>query len=104
MVRGDNNLSTCYQYTVTGAAGCKVLGIKFYDKMMDLIGREATHLVGSRVSTIVGSCRSKDAFSQRLCQAQFTGLTRLEVSIYLDAEGRYSPMLPSVKTLWHVKM
>ena len=67
VVRGDNNLSTCYQYAVTDATGCKVLGIKFYDKMIDLIGREATHLVGSRVSTIVGSCRSKDTFSQRLC-------------------------------------
>ena len=72
--------------------------------MMDLIGREATHLVGSRVSTIVGSCRSKDAFNQRLCQTQLTGLTRLEVSIYLDTEGRYNPMLPGVKTLWHIKM
>ena len=101
---GDNNLSTCYQYAVTDATGCKFLGIKFYDKMIDLIGREATHLVGSRVSTIVGSCRSKDAFSQRLCQAQLTGLTRLEVSIYPDTEGRYNPMLPSVKTLWHLKI
>ena len=72
--------------------------------MVDLIGREATHLVGSRVSTIVGSCRSKDAFNQRLCQAQLTGLTRLEVSIYPDTEDRYNPMLPSVKTLWHIKM
>ena len=72
--------------------------------MIDLIGREATHLVGSRVSTIVGSCRSKDAFNQRLCQAQLTGLTRLEVSIYSDTENRYNPILPGVKTLWHIKM
>ena len=104
MIRGENNLSTCYQYAVADNTGCKVLGIKFYDKMMDLIGREATHLVGSRVSTIVGSCRSKDEFNQRLCQTQLTGLTRLEVSIYPDAEDRYNPMLPSVKTLWHLKM
>ena len=39
-----------------------------------------------------------------MCQAQLTGLTRLEVSIYLDAEGRYNPLLPGVKTLWHIKM
>ena len=71
---------------------------------MDLISREATHLVGSRVATIVGSCRSKDAFNKRLCKAQLTGLTRLEVSIYPDAEGRYDPMVASVKTLWHKKM
>ena len=37
-------------------------------------------------------------------QAQLSGLTRLEVSIYLDAEGRYNPLLPGVKTLWHIKM
>ena len=97
-------MSTCYQYAVTNETGCKVLGIKFYDKMIDLIGREATLLVGSRVSSIVGSCHSKDAFNERLRQTQRTGLTRLEVSIYPDAEKRYDPTLPGVKTNWHAKM
>ena len=40
----------------------------------------------------------------KLCQAQLSGLTRLEVSIYPDARDRYNPMLPSIKTLWHLRM
>ena len=39
-----------------------------------------------------------------MCQAQLTGLTRLEVSIYPNTGDRYNPMLPSVKTLWHIRM
>ena len=53
--RGDNIRSTCYQYAVFDGVGCKVLVIKFYDKILDLIGREATHMVSSRIATIVGS-------------------------------------------------
>ena len=53
--RGDNIRSTCYQYAVSDRAGCKLLVVRFYDKMLDLIGREATHTVSSRIATIVGS-------------------------------------------------
>ena len=52
---GGNKLSTCYQYAVQDDIGCKVLGVKFYDKCLDLISREATHAVGSRIPIIMGS-------------------------------------------------
>ena len=61
--RGDNIRSTCYQYAVFGGAGCKLLVVKFYDKILELIGREATHTVSSRIATIVGSSHSLDAFN-----------------------------------------
>ena len=63
MRRGDNIRSTCYQYAVSDRAGCKLLVVKFYDKMLDLIGREATHTVSSRIATIVGSSYSLDALN-----------------------------------------
>ena len=72
--------------------GSKLLNIKFYDKMMDLAAREATHLVGSRIATILGSKHSLNVFDKRISLAQLTGLTRLEVSICRDALRKYSPL------------
>ena len=56
VIRGDNNLDTCYQYTVLDEANDKLLNIKMYDKTLDLIGRDGTQMVGSRLSQILG-CR-----------------------------------------------
>ena len=78
--------------------------VKFYDKILDLIGREATYMVSSRIATIVGSSNSLDAFNTKLRQAKYTGLTRLEVSICLGAMQGYNPTHASVKTKWHSKM
>jgi hypothetical protein len=60
--KGENNLTSCYQYTVDDMSGIKVMNIKFYDKFMDLIGREAFHTVGSRLNVIVGSTAQLTSF------------------------------------------
>lgn len=104
LVRGDNNLDTCYQYAVKGDEGTKLLVVKIYDKLLDLLAREGSHLVGSRVATILGSKWQLSLLEKRVRRAQHTGMTRLEVSICPAALVKYAPHQPSVKTKWHSKM
>ena len=40
--KGDNNLATCLQYAVLDANDLKILQVKIYDKIMDLVGRDGT--------------------------------------------------------------
>ena len=61
---GDNNLDSCLQFFVTDDQGTKLLNIKFYDKILDLVSKEATFLVSSRVSTILGCKRQIEAFER----------------------------------------
>ena len=102
--RGENVLDSCYQYAVRDSQGHKLLNIKIYDKLLDLLSRNGSHMVGSRAASVLGSQRSLDMFSKRICLAQSFGITRLEISICHDALERYSPMLPSVRTLWDKKV
>ena len=53
--------------------------------MMDLIGREGSHQVSSRLSKILGCGRRLDVFQKSICEAQAYGLTRVEVSICREA-------------------
>lgn len=78
--------------------------IKIYDKLLDLIGREAHHMVGSRIAVILGSRQVLTSFMRRIKEAQDDGLTRLEVSITQVALQRYIFANPTVKTCWHTKM
>ena len=50
---GDNNLDSCFQYRVNDQNGNKLLNIKAYDKVLDLVGREASFLVSSRLSKML---------------------------------------------------
>ena len=59
---GTNNLDSCYQYEVVDSKKNKVMNIKFYDKILDLVGRESTYTVGSRLKEIIGSKRWLDSF------------------------------------------
>ena len=54
MIRGNNNLDTCYQYAVVDEKNDKLLNVKVYDKFLDLIGRDGIQMVGSRVGNILG--------------------------------------------------
>ena len=54
MIRGNNNLDTCYQYAVVVEKNDKLLNVKVYDKFLDLIGRDGIQMVGSRVGNILG--------------------------------------------------
>lgn len=78
--------------------------LKIYDKMMDLLAREGRHLVGSRVSEILGSKRHLSTFNMRLRKAQSHGMTRVELSICPSSFQHYPMTHPSVKTLWHAKL
>ena len=55
--RGDNKLETCFPYTVTDSDGDKIMCIKFYDKALDVIGKDGSLTVGSRFNEILGSKR-----------------------------------------------
>ena len=89
VTRGDNIRSTCYQYAVQDDWGCKVMVVKFYDKTVDLICREATHPVGSRIATIMGQTGHKDVFKDRIRDCLRTGMTRVEVSVCPAAFNMY---------------
>ena len=96
-------MDTCYQYAVLDNNEDKLLNIKVYDKTLDLIGRDGIQMVGSRLRYILGSKGQYNSFIKRVCSAQGTGLTRLEVSICRSALQKFKPWQPSVKTLWHKK-
>ena len=78
--------------------------VKFYDKLLDLVAREGTHQVGSRMATVLGSSHKLSVFNKRLSSSQYTGLSRLEVSISEEALMKFRIWQPSVKTLWHRKI
>ena len=98
-----NRHDTCYQYYVVDEAGHKLLKVKFYDKVIDLMAREHFFIVGSRVNQILGSSRTTDALSKRVRIEQKFGVTRLEVSILADAITLGNPLHVPMRTLWHLK-
>ena len=50
---GDNQLPSCYQYLIKGNDGERLFTVKMYDKVLDLISREATFQVGSRIKEVL---------------------------------------------------
>ena len=83
--RGSNLLNSCFQYEVRDSLGTKLLNIKVYDKMLDLIGREHIHTVSSRLKTVLCSGHQPGAFERMIHKNQYCGVTRVEVSILPDA-------------------
>ena len=102
--RGSNLLNSCFQYEVRDTLGKKLLNIKVYDKILDLVGREATHLVSSRLSTILASGRDPGAFENMIRRNQNCGITRLEVSICREALERFDHFQRDFGGHWHVSM
>ena len=97
-----NTLDTCFQYDVRDDEGSHLMTVKFYDKFLDLLGREGSHQVGSRLHTVLGCNRVLSPFQKDISRTSRVGLTRVEISIRSDALRKYSPFLPSFKTRWHV--
>jgi hypothetical protein len=60
----ENNLDSCLQYQVKDDLGNKLLKIKVYDKVLDLVSKEASFLVSSRVSTILGCKQQIGSFER----------------------------------------
>lgn len=61
-----------------------VLKIKFYDKVMETVGRDGYKQVGSKCSRIVGATRVLDDLNLKFRRAKMAGLTRIEVSFLFD--------------------
>ena len=102
--RGSKMLSSCFQYEVRNHTGAKLLNIKAYDKILDLVGREATHLVSTRLSTILASGKDPGAFESMIRRNQRCGVTRLEVSICREALDRHNLLQCDYRGTWHEKM
>ena len=69
VIRGDNNLDTCFQYVIQDDDGRKLMVVKLYDKLLDLMTRDGTQLVGSRMATILGSKQYLSLFEKRIRKA-----------------------------------
>ena len=59
--------------------------------MLDLIGRDGSQPVGTRLDHILGFRNDNDNFIKKVRRAQHTGLTRLEVSFFKGALDNYNP-------------
>ena len=104
VTKGGNSFASCLQFDIKDDNGVKLLTIKVYDKVIDLISRNGSQTVGSRVNAIVGAKFKLSEFNQRVCKAQSTGMTRLELSIHNVALQRYEITQPSFKTVWHKRI
>ena len=80
----------------------KLLNIKIYDKLLDLVSRDGTQAVGSRLYHIIGGNEQVNEFTKRVHAAKRFGLTRLEVSLNRKSLWYYNPWQSKVKTAWHV--
>ncbi len=94
---GDKQLDSCYQYAVLDIEEKKVLNIKVYGKLSELIGRDGSKLFGSKIKEIVGCKRQVCKHDQKFRIAKDNGMTRLEISFNFDTFTGYSFNQPSVK-------
>ena len=63
---GDNNLDSCFQYYVKRERGAGLLKVKLYDKMLDLVARDGSNLVGSRLKAALGAKDHLSMFERRV--------------------------------------
>jgi len=61
--------------------------IKMYDKIVELVGRDGTNLVGSQINKVVGAVRNIDKLQRKISKAQNFGLTRLEISYRFSSKA-----------------
>ena len=71
---------------------------------MDLVGRDGTAIVGSKIAKVVGCQHRLSVFDKRVSLAHRVGMTRLEISLCSGALRRYRPFQPSLKTCWVQKV
>ena len=74
---------------VENDSGDMLLKFKFYDKIIDFVARDGSHLVGSRITEILGFKHTLHFFNPRVRSAQHTGITRLEVIICYGALKKF---------------
>ena len=101
---GDNQLQTCYQFNVLDDCKSKVMTVKMYDKILDLMSREHIWVVGSRFPQILGSKHSIGKFEKTIRDAQFTGITRLEISLRPDIDSDTVMLNNMIKQTWHERI
>ena len=81
--------------------GAKLINIKAYDKILDLVGREATFLVSTRLSKVLSSGSTPGAFERLISRNLHCGTTRLEMSICSEALDRCWPSNTNSGNDWH---
>jgi len=82
VLRGDNNLSSSFHFDVVDDSNRKIIAIKVYDKILDLIGREGVKAVSSRLNIVMGAKHSIGHLEHLIKKAKDQGLSRLEISLY----------------------
>ena len=78
----------------------KILTVKVYDKIVDLVSRDGTCMLGSKINQVISSKNQLTELNARLSRAENTGLTRLEISIHGSALFNYDSVAPSIRTVW----
>ena len=99
--RGDNILPTCFQYAIKNDEGLKLMTVKIYDKVMDLVSRDGSAIVGSKINVILGSKHNLTSFETMVARAEYTGVTRLEVSIHSPTLINHIPTAPGYRKIWY---
>lgn len=94
---GHNRLPTCYQYLIK-SRGQPLLNVKVYDKVLDLISREATFPIGSRTNEVLGAKPVPNLLNKKVGSAKDTGMTRIEVGIF--AHGACPGFGKEVQAVW----
>jgi hypothetical protein len=97
----SKNLASCWKFNVHDEKDKKVLTVKVYDKIADMVGREGVKLVGSNLSKVVGSCYNLDVMSKKVRAAKNHGITRVEVSFYFDDSDEYRFGQPFMNNMFH---
>jgi hypothetical protein len=63
---GKNGLDTSFQFRISDEKRRLFMVVKIYDKIADLVAREGTHPIGSRINEVIGCKRKLDKFNRRL--------------------------------------
>jgi hypothetical protein len=63
---GDNTLPTCLQFDLLTSDGLRFAKVKIYDKITDLISREAQLMVGTRIRDVIGSVQGNNELQRKV--------------------------------------
>ena len=83
VTKGFNCIDTCLQFRAHLPKGKCLMTLKVYDKVIDLVAREALMNVGSRFRNLIGATYTQGALQKVVFERKLHGCTRIEVSIHL---------------------
>lgn len=77
--------------------------IKVYDKFLELVGRDGTQMVGSRIRKVIGAQEEPDALLSKIRNTQTSGMTRLEISYRFSKNTNQTFGLPCMISSFYSK-